>query len=375
KQLPPTNFFARQTGDEDLPEDAVEDLESILDECIAAGVPVRRLAWHYRSKHESLIAFSNARYYGGDLVTFPSSGVERGGVSVRFVEDGCYEKGTTRTNPREAEAVVAEIVRRIEDPAESNSIGVVTFNQAQQTRILDALEDAQRERPELESALALDAPDGVFVKNLENVQGDERDTIVFSIGYGPDDRGRVSMNFGPLNKDGGERRLNVAITRARAEVVVFTSLRSDQIDLGRTSARGVADLRAFLAFAERGERGGDADAQTVDPSRQRDVLVAAIARGLRARGHDVRIDVGASEVRVDIGVVDPNASSAALRFALGIETDGLNYARAATSRDRDRLRSDVLTGLGWRLHRVWAVDWWRDPDVELDRIEAALRGE
>ncbi|MEO0659914.1 MAG: DUF4011 domain-containing protein, partial [Planctomycetota bacterium] len=165
KQLPPTNFFARQTGDEDLPEDAVEDLESILDECIAAGVPVRRLAWHYRSKHESLIAFSNARYYGGDLVTFPSSGVERGGVSVRFVEDGCYEKGTTRTNPREAEAVVAEIVRRIEDPAESNSIGVVTFNQAQQTRILDALEDAQRERPELESALALDAPDSVFVKN------------------------------------------------------------------------------------------------------------------------------------------------------------------------------------------------------------------
>jgi len=368
KQLPPTSFFARGADDDEAQEDEVEDLESILDECIAAGVPVRRLSWHYRSRDESLIAFSNERYYGGDLVTFPSAARAGGGVSARYVEDGVYDKGRTRTNRAEAEAVVAEVVERLERDGATGSIGVVTFNQAQQTLVLDLFDAALRERPHLDRFFAEGAEEGVFVKNLENVQGDERDVIVFSIGYGPDADGRVSMNFGPLNKDGGERRLNVAVTRARREVLVFTSLRSDQIDLGRTSARGVADLRAFLRHAERGAAGVDAADDDWRPP-QRDPLVQAIADALRERGHDVRVDVGRSGVRVDLAVVDPDDPQ---RFALGIETDGLNYARAATARDRDRLRPLVLGGLGWRLHRMWAVDWWRDPEGQLAAIEAAL---
>lgn len=372
RQLPPTSFFARgAASDDELDlEDGVEDLESILDECLAAGVPTRRLEWHYRSRDESLIAFSNERYYGGELVTFPSgAGAGAAGVHSRFVEGGTYEKGRSRTNPTEARAVVAEVLERLRSPGASRSIGVVTFSQPQQTLIQDLFERAITEEPELERWFAEGEADGVFVKNLENVQGDERDLIVFSIGYGPDPSGRVSMNFGPLNKDGGERRLNVAVTRARREVLVFTSLRAADIDPARTSARGVRDLRAFLAFAERRSAARSA-AERVGADGQPDGLVASIAAELTARGHRTVTGIGRSGVRIDIGVVDPGDPS---RFLLAIETDGANYRRSATARDRDRLRGDVLGSLGWRVHRVWAIDWWRDREAVLRGIDEALR--
>ena len=363
KQLPPTSFFARGE-DEMTAEDDIQDLESILDECIGAQVPTHRLAWHYRSRHESLIAFSNERYYGGDLLTFPANASSEKGVRVTFVEGGIYEKGTSRTNPIEARAVVDAVVERLRGDG-TKSIGVVTFNQAQQLLIQDLFEAAQSEDHSLEPWFDESAADGVFVKNLENVQGDERDVIVFSIGYGPDARGNVSMNFGPLNKEGGERRLNVAITRAREEVLVFTSLRSDQIDLARTSARGVRDLRGFLKFAER------TTAVTRESSgRRSDALVESIAKALRDRGHDVDAEVGRSGVRIDLAIRDVDHPS---RYSLGIETDGANYARAATARDRDKLRAEVLESLGWRIERVWAVDWWRDKSSEIARIENALK--
>ncbi|MGB0330893.1 MAG: DEAD/DEAH box helicase, partial [Planctomycetota bacterium] len=224
KQLPPTSFFSR-SEDEAVEEDEIQDLESILEECIGAQVPTQRLAWHYRSRHESLIAFSNERYYDHGLLTFPSNSSEGLGVSSRYVEGGVYDKGRTRTNAVEAREVVDEVIRRLRDPAQrGRSVGVVTFSQAQQTLVMDLFDGAVREHPELEPFFDEGAEEPVFVKNLENVQGDERDVIVFSVGYGPDERGNVSMNFGPLNKDGGERRLNVAVTRAREEVLVFTSL-------------------------------------------------------------------------------------------------------------------------------------------------------
>ena len=365
KQLPPTSFFARGE-DEMTAEDDIQDLESILDECIGAQVPTHRLAWHYRSRHESLIAFSNERYYGGDLLTFPANGTAQKGVRVTFVESGVYEKGSSRTNPIEARAVVDAVVERLRGDG-TKSIGVVTFNQAQQQLIQDLFEDAQSKDHSLEPYFDESAADGVFVKNLENVQGDERDVIVFSIGYGPDARGNVSMNFGPLNKEGGERRLNVAITRAREEVLVFTSLRSDQIDLARTSARGVRDLRGFLNFAER-----TTAVTRESSSRRSDELVESIAESLRDRGHEVDTEVGRSGVRIDLAIRDAEHAN---RYALAIETDGANYARAATARDRDKLRSEVLEGLGWTIERVWAVDWWRDRDREIARIESALEGE
>jgi len=211
------------------------------------------LRWHYRSRHESLITFSNFHYYENNLLTFPSPH-QQPAVTLRHV-DGLYDKGKSRTNRAEAEAVVHEIITRLEDPSRSHdSIGVVTFNLAQQRLIEDLLEEARLQHPEIERYFAGSADDiePVFVKNLENVQGDERDVILFSICYGPDAQGRVSLNFGPLNRDGGERRLNVAVTRARKEALVFSTVRAEQIDLTKTRSRGVADLKTFLEYAERG---------------------------------------------------------------------------------------------------------------------------
>ncbi|MBU4263007.1 MAG: DUF3320 domain-containing protein [Proteobacteria bacterium] len=370
KQLPPTNFFSRvETGEgADTDDSLVEDLESILDDCIAAQLPERHLNWHYRSRHESLITFSNFHYYDNRLLTFPSPHQELG-VSFRQVP-GVYDKGKTRTNKAEAEAIVAEVMRRLVDPAQARfSIGVITFSLAQQLLVDDLLEEARRQYPEIDPCFSDSADEPVFVKNLENVQGDERDVILFSICYGPDAAGRVSMNFGPLNRDGGERRLNVAITRARQEVVVFSTLRAEQIDLSRTRARGVTDLKCFLDYAERGPV-AIAERRTADPAGEcESPFESQVHEVLQKKGYTVHPQVGCSGYRIDLAVVDPNQPG---RYLLGIECDGANYHRSKTARDRDKLRESVLRGLGWKLHRIWSTDWWERPAEELARIEALI---
>ncbi len=375
KQLPPTSFF--QSGDREdefLLDEDIAEMDSILEECVASGMQGLSLDWHFRSRHESLITFSNHRYYEGRLHTFPSAEmeVEHLGVKWRFVPDGVYDKGRTRQNRIEAQALVAEIVQRLRSPKEyPGTIGVVTFSQAQQTLIEDLLEEARGRHPEIEPFFlpTEDSQEYVFVKNLENVQGDERDVMYFSIGYGPDRDGRVAMNFGPLNRVGGERRLNVAITRARRQLVVFSSIHGDQIDLNRTRARGVADLRDFLLFAERGP---DALAPMESPHADeagRLPLERDIQQRLQDRGHLVDLHVGCMGYRVDLGIRDPERDGC---YLLGIECDGPMYNSAHGARDRDRLRREVLGGLGWHLHRVWIIDWWQDPDGESARIERAL---
>ncbi|MHB8782936.1 MAG: DUF3320 domain-containing protein [Desulfobacteria bacterium] len=370
KQLPPTNFFSRaDSGDgTDADDNIVDDLESILDDCIAAQLPERHLNWHYRSRHESLIAFSNYHYYGNRLLTFPSPHQELG-VSFRHVA-GEYDKGKSRTNRAEATAVVTEVLRRLLDPQQARfSMGIVTFSQAQQMLIDDLLEEARRQNPEIEPYFADGAVEPVFIKNLENVQGDERDVILFSICYGPDTTGRVSMNFGPMNRDGGERRLNVAITRARQEVIVFSTLRAEHIDLSKTRSQGVADLKCFLDYAERGpvaiaeRRSGEAEGNCESPFEMQ------VCDVLRGKGYTVHPQVGCSGYRIDLGVVDPERPG---RYILGIECDGANYHRSKTARDRDKLRESILIGLGWTIHRVWSTDWWEKPAEELARIETAI---
>lgn len=367
KQLPPTSFFSRtETGDDEV---EVEDLESMLDDCIAARVPWLTLDWHYRSRHESLITFSNRQYYGGRLLTFPSADTAATGVQHRQVA-GVYERSGSRTNPIEARAVVDEILRRLGDPAKSNeSIGVVTFSQAQQTLVENFLDSARREKPELDRFFGEDIPEKVFVKNLENVQGDERDVILFSICYGPDAEGRVAMNFGPLNRQGGERRLNVAVTRARRELVVFSSLRADQIDLSRSRARGVQDLKTFLDFAARGAS-ALSSVNTPGGDDFESPFEAEVATALRNVGWIVRAQVGCSGYRIDLAVVDPERPG---RYLLGVECDGASYHRARTARDRDRLREEVLRGLGWTLHRVWSTDWWENPDAQVRSLNERLQ--
>jgi very-short-patch-repair endonuclease len=372
KQLPPTSFFMRSDDEDDEDAIVITDMESILDDCIAARLPKLRLAWHYRSLHESLIAFSNRHYYDDcPLLTFPSPHLEGMGVAFRHVSDGIYDKGKSRTNRGEAEAVVAEIVERLKDSDRSaHSIGVVTFNQSQQTLIEDLLDQARRESPEIEPFFGDEAEEPVFVKNLENVQGDERDVILFSICFGPDPQGRIAMNFGPMNRSGGERRLNVAITRARREVLVFSTLRADQIDLARTNARGARDLKEFLDYAENGPS-ALAAATHFDPDADFDSPFEQEVRDrVAANGWQVHLQVGCSGYRIDLAVVDPDAPG---RYLLGIECDGANYHRAKTARDRDRLREAVLRDLGWEIHRVWSTDWWTNPEREIEKIEQALR--
>ena len=371
KQMPPTNFFARADDDPDGDIDMEGDLESILDEMLGASIPERTLSLHYRSRKESLIAFSNSRYYDNQLITFPAPVYPDKGVRL-IRPDGFYARGKSRHNQGEAKAIVAEILRRLthKDPSvRKQSIGVVTFNSEQQTLIEDLLDQARSSHPHIEWAFAPDSDiEPVFVKNLETVQGDERDVIMFSVTYGPDQSNHVTMNFGPLNRDGGERRLNVAITRSRSEMLVFSTLSPDRIDLSRTQARAVADLKHFLEYAERGPaalgaavHGSMGDFESP--------FETAVARALRDKGWEVHPQIGVSAYRIDLGIVHPDAPGA---YLAGVECDGAMYHSAAFARERDKIRQAVLEGLGWTLFRVWSTDWWTHRAKAIDTLHQAL---
>ena len=372
KQMPPTNFFSRSEDDPDGDIDTEGDLESILDEMLAAGVPSNRLNLHYRSRKEGLIAFSNKQYYENRLITFPDPNVSRSGVRL-ICPEGFYARGGARHNEGEAKAVVEEIIKRLtdEDPAVRElSIGVVTFNSEQQNLINDLLDKARSERPEIEWAFSEEQViEPVFVKNLETVQGDERDVIMFSVTYGPDQGGYVSVNFGPLNREGGERRLNVALTRSRHEMIVFSTMRPDQINLSRTRARAVRDLKHFLEYAERGPRA--LGSQTLGSQGDfESPFEAIVASELRTKGWQVIPQVGVSAYRIDLGVVHPDNPG---RYLAGIECDGAMYHSSAFARERDKIRQSMLEGLGWKILRIWSTEWWLNKSRELERIDNDLR--
>ncbi len=294
-------------------------------------------------------------------------------VTFRHVPDGVYARAGARTNRAEATALTAEVVAMLQGMltgGRRRTIGIVTFNSEQQSLIENLLDDARRQDPRLEPFFSEeDCAEPVLIKNLESVQGEERDVMMFSLTYGPDQTGRVAMNFGPLNQAGGERRLNVAITRAREALIVFGSLRSEHIDLSRTSAIGVAHLKQFLDFATHGAR-AFARAATGPLGDHESPFEAAVAERLSAKGWILHPQIGVSGFRIDLGVVDPDASGA---FLAGIECDGATYHRGATARDRDRLRQVVLEGLGWRILRIWSTDWWTNAARECDRLHAALQ--
>ena len=357
KQMPPTSFFSANTTDDD--EADVDDLESILDDCISLSMPSRYLGWHYRSKHESLIAFSNQNYYDGRLTTFPSADDMVPHVTLQHV-DGFYDQGKTRTNRAEAEAIVAETLQRLQnEPAKS--IGIVAFSKTQSDLIEDLLSEALAQHPDLEQQ-NLEAEEPLFVKNLENVQGDERDVILFSVGYGPDKDGKLSMNFGPLNKIGGERRLNVAVSRARYEMKVFSTLRPEQIDERRTQAEGVLGLKRFLRYAQKGYQAVDDHKVTDVPS---EIIVDQLSKALREKGYEVKTNVGTSVFRLDLAVVNPADCH---HYLLGIICDGEGYYRLKTIRNREMVCPSVLQMLGWKLVHVWTVDWLQRPETVLNMI-------
>lgn len=372
KQLPPTPFF-KKTQDVDSYEDDEDadprEFESVLDAAKAAFGQTT-LNWHYRSRHESLIDFSNREIYTPEnqaLNTFPSS---RTPSALRFVHvaSGVYQGGTgaKRDNPVEAVAVaqlVAEQVRQ----STRQSVGVITMSGAQEECIRAAIEELKRQDSFLATTLNEDADDTepFFIKSIEDVQGDERDIIFLSVGYGKWADGKARMIFGPISRTGGERRLNVAITRAKEKLTVVSSLLPSEITVTEDTKRGVHLLRQFLARAQAATGAARAGSDTTD-----DGFVEAVAEALSKRGHRVRRAVGTSEYRVDLAVEDPTDPE---RFILGIECDSENYRNARTTRAREHLRSEVLAGLGWRLLRIWSADWLRDPTMVLATIETAMQ--
>ena len=371
KQMPPTNFFNRADDDPDGDVDYEGDLESILDELRSSSIPECTLNLHYRSRRESLIAFSNSRYYDNGLITFPAPIHPDHGV--RLVRpDGFYARGKARHNEGEAKAIVAEVVRRLtsDEPAlRDATIGVVTFNSEQQSLIEDLLDKARAANPGIEWAFDEEKQEAVFVKNLETVQGDERDVILFSVTYGPDQSGHVTMHFGPLNREGGERRLNVALTRARSEMVVFSTLHPDKIDLSRTNAEAVKDLKHFLEYAERGPvaLGAGVHGSLGDFESP---FETAVARALRNKGWTLHPQIGVSSFRIDLGIVHPDEPGI---YLAGVECDGAMYHSTAFARERDRIRQAVLEGLGWTLFRVWSTDWWINKVGALEKLDCQLR--
>lgn len=368
KQMPPTRFFERgQEGEED---DVLPDLESILDEALTSSMRHHRLTGHYRSRHESLICFSNHTYYENQLITYPAADTKESVVSFNKI-DGNYTRGHC-TNKKEAKAIVKEVIRRLNDPdLQKSSIGIVTLNSQQQQLIESLLDDERRNNPALEHFFGADVPEPVFVKNLETVQGDQRDIILIGLTYGPAEGSKtMSMNFGPLNRQGGERRLNVAVTRAKTEVVIFSSFNPGMIDLSRTSARAIQDLKTYLEFANRGPCvfgeliHTDGGQYTYDSD-----FEEAVASGLRERGWEVLTQIGVSKFRIDLGVIHPNAPG---RYLAGVECDGATYHSSLSARDRDRIRQIILEDLGWRIFRVWSTEFFHNPEAQMDQLHKRL---
>ena len=371
RQLPPTRFFDKHIADDDVDEDAEEnlvgDMESILGLFSAQNAPERMLRWHYRSRHESLITVSNIEFYDNRLQLFPSpdAAKEEVGLIYHYLADTAYDRGGSGSNKKEAR-IVAEQVMEHARKRPQLTLGVSTFSTAQMEVVQNELEILRREDPLCEQTFFNAYPEEpFFVKNLENVQGDERDVIFISIGYGRDANGRLTMNFGPLNKDGGERRLNVLITRARRRCEVFTNLKGDDIALSPTSPRGIAALKRYLEYAETGKSdiamptGREADSPFEEE----------VADALRKLGFQIEHQIGSAGYFIDLAVKDPERPG---RYLLGIECDGATYHSAQSARDRDRLRQQVLEGLGWRIHRIWSTDWFKRQNHEIKKAAEAI---
>lgn len=371
KQLPPTTFFASQDeGDAD--DDAVENYESLLDECSNFMVG-HLLKWHYRSQDERLITFSNTHFYQSRLVTFPNPRHGNDlGLRFHYVADGIYDRGKRRDNPREAATVVQLLQAHIQNTPEQ-SLGIIAFSEAQADAIQEAIEKAGRNNAELE-AFCSDSARRFFLKALENVQGNEADAIILSVGYARDAAGKLLLNFGPLNKSGGERRLNVAITRAKTRITVVASLTGREPEFSNSESTGVRLLREYLEYAaSAGERlhGQPMTATPAFASPFEAAVFQSLIQHPALQDYRIASQIGCSDYRLDLAIAHKDKPE---EFILGIECDGAAYQRSPTTRTRDRLREQVLKRLGWRLHRIWSTAWFRDPNAEihalLDKLKA-----
>ncbi|WP_138994220.1 DUF4011 domain-containing protein [Larkinella sp. C7] len=373
KQLPPTNFFDRIMDGDDDEEDATPDifggLESILDICQQLFHPVRTLRWHYRSQHESLIAFSNHHFYDGKLIVFPSpyDRNKRLGVRYRYLKNGEYKD---RRNIVEAQRVVEAVIEHmIHYPDES--LGVVTLNQTQRDLIDDLLDKKMRDSQETASYLEKWRSEGLpfFIKNLENVQGDERDVIFISTTFGKVlNTDKVRQNFGPISRSDGWRRLNVLFTRARRKIDLFTSLLPEDILSDEKTPRGTRALRDYLDFAKNGLlTSANPSGREADSDFER-----SVGEMLQNHGYDTVPQLGVAGFFIDIAIRNPDRPG---EFLAAVECDGATYHSSKSARDRDRIRQTILESLGWknRIWRIWSTDWFYNPRRESERLLTFLK--
>jgi len=369
KQMPPSNFFnaSVETENDDEEMGDIADFESILDIC-STVFDTKRLIWHYRSHYEQLIAFSNLHFYNNNLITFPSSKKDQVGIGVDYYPvNGVFDR-KNKTNKEEAIAVVDLIYKNIATHPE-RSLGVVAFSAAQQNMIDRMLSKRREKDPTKEFFFGQDKAEPFFIKNLETVQGDERGTIIFSIAYAKDSLGRFLQNFGPLNRQGGERRLNVAVTRARDNIQVVSSIKYTDIDLKSAHSKGAELLRAYLDYAQNGEVALKRTLTATQNDQFDSDFEMSVCDYLRDQGFTVDTQVGCSGYRIDLGLRRPNSSD----YVLAIECDGATYHSLKNARDRDCLRQSVLESMGWRFYRIWSTDWFRSPSIEKEKLLKAAK--
>ena len=370
KQLPPTNFFSANTSnDADFDVDDEEEetnFDSILEEA-SNSLPNRSLLWHYRSRFEELISFSNQQIYQNNLITFPSSMVHTPdtGVEYVYVPNGVYENRCNRAEAQEIVCMVAEHIKKYPD----RSLGIIAFSESQQSVIEDEINKFRTRNPFNEGFFDEDKDEPFFVKNLENVQGDERDTIIFSICYAKNAQGRMFMRFGPLGNQGGERRLNVAITRAKHNIKLVGSIHPEDIDLTKTHSEGVRMLRSYICFAMNGISALP-KTEKKNSLYEIDTFSEQVGKFLISQGCSVKMNVGSSDYTIDIAVEHPKKPG---YYIAGIECDGNSYYMARTVRDREHLRPSVLERMGWKMYRVWSTEWIRNPEAEQERLMNFIR--
>ena len=365
KQMPPTNIglSLASSSDED-DEEELPEFESILDLVASSLNTNRRLRWHYRSKYEELINPSNSYIYNGDLITFPQPEVpDRRPIEISYVENGIFDKKQNQIEANKLIDKLIEVFRDNKSKGLNKSLGIITMGRGQQDCICECLQERLRMYPDLVEFLDDEKTDGLFIKNLETVQGDERDIIFLSIGYGKNIEGKFFQRFGPINQAVGYRRLNVAFTRAKEKVYIFCSFHFFDLTIKETSSKGIQFLQSYLKYAETGE----IDTNIINNYEKcESPLEQQIMKALQGLGYDVRSQIGCSSYRIDLGILHPIKKD---EFILGVECDGAMYHSAPTARERDRLRQQILENRGWVIHRIWSQDWWRNKNNEIEKVK------
>lgn len=379
RQLPPTTFFEKSNSDEDLYDSEDQDNEdysleeSILD-AAANILPEKYLKWHYRSRHEHLIAFSNVKIYDNRLTTFPSAidKVTDNGVEFVYVKDGIYDRSGRRNNPKEAQTVADLVFKHFRNHPD-RSLGIISNSEAQARAIEDIILKKRSENQQFEEFFSEERIEPFFIKSLESVQGDERDTIIFSIGYGKDANGKMYNTFGPINLDGGERRLNVAVTRAKYNLKLVSSIKAEDISISENTKKGPRLLKSYIDFANRGLEALYSEISDGNGGGFDSPFEESVYEFLVEKGYQVETQVGCAGYRIDLGIKDPSNPG---RYILAVECDGATYHSSKYARERDRLRQSVLENIGWKFYRIWSTEWVNHPAQEkkllCENIDIAL---